>query len=500
VGGSTFDLQDHFDPPQLVAFQNQVLGVNGAVGKAKAWAINGNATCSDSGGTCNRVTGANCSLPCVLCAGSQTGTDPDTGLQCAAGLGLPNVPVPLGLDTAFPGKVFLRSAERAVQQSDVDAGNVLADQITIVFRNTCVVDPVGCDPVTCNLKQDPASIALAQVERPSNNFKCYSVKPQPGTGFQKRQVVLEDQFTGRTIATVATPYELCNPVRKEGREDPGEETDADLNDPDAPHLMCYKLQNNSVGPDELLRATDQFGSLTQRVGNAVVLCQPALKSCEERAEEQDVTADCSLEATQEQLAHLECYQAFDAEQPFGTCSVTQQVCSTSADCPESETCEPLSDPVPYVKDDALVLTDQFGDTLSTINDPLLHCNPVTQKTVDDGTPETLTVPQFDPPFPVPDGVEPPQDVHYRCYDIDDTETPDAFLADPRNRYVRVVDQFGEILLQVGVATQLCEPEVKELLQEYAPERRGCGLLGIEALLPIAALRSSRSGQDGKTGT
>jgi len=229
----------------------------------------------------------------------------------------------------------------------------------------------------------------------------------------------------------------------------------------------------------------------------------------------------------QELAHFNCYQSFEQRdeagtptQPFGKCSDTYNVCDVDADCPGfnpeggGETCVELSPPVPYGRPLAIELTDQWGTTVSLIDETSLHCNPLTEKAVNGGTPETFVPPLFPKvcsisgdvcavdadcgiaetcgaPFTVPDGINIEEEqVHYRCYLIDD-EAPPAVLADnPLNRRILVQDQFGTNPIRVGVGTRLCEPAVKEKLEEEKATQ-ACGLFGIEALLglvPLALLR------------
>jgi hypothetical protein len=504
-------------------------------------AVKDNAACSDApGDTCAPATGAGCALPCIICESLDNSVvqldrpgEPGGTLTCPGILGdgeihfLDDRPVeecPPDTDPIQPGDQaddqILGVVRNACEGDNVPA-NVCSLDSTLpcvddgdcVGFGTCV--PFACGEVSNDIQTNATTTCLVVTPPPLlANYKCYAAKPEPGTGgFTSREVVLVDQFTGDTTATVRTPFELCGPVRKEGIEDPAIETDEVLNDPGAPHLMCYKLVAPTIGPDVLLRATDQFGSLTHRVGNSIVLCQPALKSCFARKFQELVddgadpldpnTADeaaafCvgaygELDAKQ---AHLNCYNAFDEEQPFGKCSDSLRVCTVDEDCPgfgTGETCVELTPPVPYNAPDTLVLTDQFGDTLSDLKETTFHCNPLFAKTVDGGMTETFTPPDFEDPIPfpngVPDGVEPPQQVHFRCYDIDDETPPDDFQDDWRNRLVEVQDQFAPdgAPIQLGQGTRLCEPEVKELLEEVRPASNPCGLTGIEALFVLAPL-------------
>jgi hypothetical protein len=465
-------------------------------------AASGNTTCVAGG-----------DLPCVLCPAL---ADASSNAECDG--------------TAVKGRVVFLSDEYVVQ--DADSG-ILGNRAGTNRYAKCT-ELGGCASDIPAVLEDVGARAVECGGR-LQNYKCYSAKPEPGTEFVQREVELTDQFDGTTVATVITPYQLCNPVRKELLES---DSDESLNGPGEPHLMCYKLlADDAIGPDVLARLTDQFGTKTSRIGNSVVLCQPALKSCFDRAfddaiemgEEPDdasriagVLCAEAYDGLDEKLAHFNCYQSFEQdEEPFGTCSDTPKVCEVDADCPGfdpaggGETCVPLTDPVPYFVPFDLTLTDQFGSTLSEINDTSLHCNPLTKKVVDGGAPELFEPPLFPsavcsgsgeactdssecddletcvPLFPVPDGVVIEEEqVHYRCYNIDDNNTPGLLAEDPRNRQVWVQDQFGINPIRVGVGTHLCEPAVKEKLEEK-PQQKACGLLGIEALLglvPLALLR------------
>jgi hypothetical protein len=196
------------------------------------------------------------------------------------------------------------------------------------------------------------------------------------------------------------------------------------------------------------------------------------------------------------------------------------LCVDSADCPGGGTCT-------------------VGSDETALLDTAFHCNPLLEKTVfgvcvdgpdaglpcaneedcDGGTCEGFSDELFNPPnfptqcvggandglactttadcpdgtceFPiaVPAGVEPPEQVHYTCYDIDEEVT--------EIRNVTVQDQFGINPITIGKATRLCEPAVKD---EVEVVQNQCGLLGIEALLGLLPLaywqrRRARQGRE-----
>jgi hypothetical protein len=385
----------------------------------------GNTTCQAGG-----------DLPCQLCA-----ADPGS-LVDACGAAPPNQSV--------GGTVVFVSDDYVIQENDVPT---LADQAFARFFNLCDRVPAGCNSTVLDGGQRNATRPVTCPGEGVGNFKCYAAKPAAGTSFPRRTVVLEDQF-GDTTAQVVSPLELCTPVNKVGIE----EEEPDLLHPDNPHLMCYKLQNASLVPPVDLRDTDQFGSEELRVRSPSALCQPALKNCVPDPEAEPPVV-CDLEATQQALSHFECYQA--SPETLG-----------------------LPDGVPYAPPATLDLFDQFGTTVTDVEGTRFHCNPVFAKNE-----ESLPVALFPDPigFPVPEGVESPQDVHYKCYDVEDQEA--AFVT----QTVSVEDQFGTRSITIGAATRLCEPAVKEV----AANNDACGL-GPEllGLLPLLHRLRRRRGQGG----
>jgi hypothetical protein len=475
---------DSSDPTSLAACQ--------AIDHLPIVSAEGNTNCAIGGG-----------LPCVVCPSGQP-----AALNAGCGAANP--------DIDLEGRVIFYSDEYVVQESDVPnspLGNVAGTQRYAQCdesglcntENVTALEDVGFRPVSCD------------TERTLQNYKCYAAKPEPGMpGFVQHEIDVTDQF-GRTTAVVVTPKEICNPVRKEGLED---DSDESLNGPGEPHLMCYKiLDPDAIGPNVLARLTDQFGSLTHRIGDAIILCQPALKDCFARKVEELIGGGADLDEAlvvagdfceaagaglDEKLAHLNCYQSYEQRdeagaptQPFGKCSDSFNTCDEDADCPDflnGETCVPLTDPVDYDRPVTLDLTDQWGTSTTAIGDTVLHCNPLTQKTVDLGDPEDFVPPKFPDDgsvFPVPAGVNvADEEVHYRCYSIADAILDGGgFVA----RQVLVEDQFGTIPIRVGQAVRLCEPAVKEKLEEEKAIQ-ACGLFGREALLglvPLALLRRRR---------
>jgi hypothetical protein len=239
------------------------------------------------------------------------------------------------------------------------------------------------------------------------NFKCYAAKfafdnPQR---FKRQRVFLEDQF-GTSNARVVSPFEICNPVDKT-RE--GEETGDGINNPEA-HLACYKIYDNTHTVRRNVIDTDQFGPEELTVAASRLLCLPALKNCDPL---DDRDCDEELGDLERSLAHQQCYDA-----------------RTTRDTPAFV-------PAP------VNLADQFETKDTLVKKAIHHCNPVYQKNAQDLTPV--------PTFPNTD-----DEIHYKCYSIDDAEGQDPF----RGTIVRVQDQFGTKHIQAGRPTRLCEPATK----------------------------------------
>jgi len=126
-----------------------------------------------------------------------------------------------------------------------------------------------------------------------DNYKCYTVKTVPRTPrFPATTVGLEDQFR-TTEARLLAPYQLCNPVDKNGEG---------IENPDA-HLLCYKFVDRSRSTSVPVEVTDQFGTEQLRTSSANLLCVPALKNCDPE------TQTCSIGALEEELNHFQCYGA-----------------------------------------------------------------------------------------------------------------------------------------------------------------------------------------------
>ena len=74
---------------------------------------------------------------------------------------------------------------------------------------------------------------------PLDHYECYDAKPEKK--FERREVLLQDQFGTRTV-TVRRPELMCNPVVKD--EDPN-----GLSNP-FDHLVCYGIHERDREGDE----------------------------------------------------------------------------------------------------------------------------------------------------------------------------------------------------------------------------------------------------------
>ncbi len=253
-----------------------------------------------------------------------------------------------------------------------------------------------------------------------DNFKCYAAKFPPRERFRKQRVDIVDQFGTATVLAVR-PTEICNPVDKNGEG---------IEDPEA-HLMCYKVRKllpRGRSGRWAIRGTDQFGSEELRVSRHREICLPALKNCVPD-DTVDPPVTCDLDALEQRLAHLQCYLG------------------------RTERGTPALTPIA-----GLSLEDQFESQSYDARKASLWCNPLFQKNAEQFTPPQWSDPL---PFPVPGTETPSQDVHYKCYDIGDSDNQDRF----RGRTVEIEDQFhpnGQTV-RAGRPTRLCEPAVKQLL-------------------------------------
>lgn len=400
-------------------------------------AINGNAACSSlPGESCDPVSGEGCTTPCILCPPRFDVTDDgidDTkpGGPPGSGLACPSVDSD---DDEFDseGTIFFRTNFSVPPPPtcvpDETISVTVEDEAIVFNRPSCEPGITGqCNP---NSRQydDGDQTTLVEFKCPShppvNDFKCYAIKPEPRSRFERRAISITDQFGSRG-AMIARPFEICAPVDKNGEG---------IQDPEA-HLTCYKLVSRQRDSWRILGDIDQFTTPVQDslfvpesliVGRAAELCLPAVKNCEENEEGQCGRA---LEAVQERLSHFQCYQARSiAEDPL----------------------------VPGL----LSLADQFASTTSDVGAAIKHCNPLTGKALDGGSIEELPVVTFPPDEEGGRFWEGGEEVHLKCYGLEDeTRLP--------RTSVEIRDQLypDGYRVRVGNSLQLCEPAVKVLPQE-----------------------------------
>lgn len=121
----------------------------------------------------------------------------------------------------------------------------------------------------------PLSSVAEQHEPPmaqANHFKCYQVLDWGD--YQPRRAQLKDQF-GQSVARVLEPFQLCNPVDKNGEGIP----DKDY------HLVCYRIQDDPTGPYQRVKEVqvkDQFYKGPLWVGMSDMVCVPAMKQYDPR--------------------------------------------------------------------------------------------------------------------------------------------------------------------------------------------------------------------------
>jgi hypothetical protein len=144
---------------------------------------------------------------------------------------------------------------------DVIVNNQFGEQALTVTR----VEQL-CVPAEKNGEQSELNI---------NHFKCYKVKPTPGSpGFQEEIVSLADQFEIKNTRIIK-PRFLCNPVQK--NDEPIVNAGG--------HLTCYRIKDVPGQPKftgEEITALDQFGeaglgTFTGDCSKASFVCVPSGK-------------------------------------------------------------------------------------------------------------------------------------------------------------------------------------------------------------------------------
>jgi hypothetical protein len=102
----------------------------------------------------------------------------------------------------------------------------------------------------------------------TEHFVCYGITPlaTPGTNvYPSRSVLLKDQFGSPYPVTVAKPYALCAPAKKNGN--------AVRNSVE--HLACYRY--SKARPQKTIRVRNQFGLEQLRTKSPHTLCLPTAK-------------------------------------------------------------------------------------------------------------------------------------------------------------------------------------------------------------------------------
>jgi len=107
---------------------------------------------------------------------------------------------------------------------------------------------------------------------PLDHFKCYMVKITKHTPkFEKREILVADQFNQPALLEIEKPERLCNPVDKNG---------SGIANADG-HLLCYKVKRakpaskfSDVGG---IHINNQFGALQLDAKKEKELCLPSTK-------------------------------------------------------------------------------------------------------------------------------------------------------------------------------------------------------------------------------
>ena len=110
------------------------------------------------------------------------------------------------------------------------------------------------------------------LEPGADHFKCYKVKVTKGTPkFEKREVLVVDQFNQPALLKVKKPERLCNPVDKDGEG---------IGNADG-HLLCYKVKRAKGEPKfekiQGIHVNNQFGPLQLDAKKEKELCLPSEK-------------------------------------------------------------------------------------------------------------------------------------------------------------------------------------------------------------------------------
>jgi hypothetical protein len=148
------------------------------------------------------------------------------------------------------------------------------------------------------------SPAPAQAQHFIDHYMCYPITASPSA--PNKTVTLADQFETREGILVGAAKNLCAPALK---NDEGSIIDA------ADHLKCYAIKESPAFAGRNVTINDQFGTASMRVGAAVSLCAPSLKSLTPPPPFGDIGLD-----------HYKCYAAKQTSPkfPFTRVSVQDQ--------------------------------------------------------------------------------------------------------------------------------------------------------------------------------
>jgi len=114
---------------------------------------------------------------------------------------------------------------------------------------------------------------LDDLQSRANHYQCYRARTDSGTDpISPQDLVLSDQFGSEVEHTTQQTSLHCNPLIEKG-------TEQVLVDPDA-HLKCYDITAGSSSPAIPPHVTveDQFGEKNLVIGEAIHLCEPAVKT------------------------------------------------------------------------------------------------------------------------------------------------------------------------------------------------------------------------------
>jgi len=114
---------------------------------------------------------------------------------------------------------------------------------------------------------------LDDLQSRANHYQCYRARTARGTDpIPAQDVVLSDQFGSEVEHTTQQTSLHCNPVIEKGAEDVLVDLDA--------HLKCYDITAGASSPAIPPHVTveDQFGEKNLVIGEAVQLCEPAVKT------------------------------------------------------------------------------------------------------------------------------------------------------------------------------------------------------------------------------